>query len=117
MVSDSPCLDCGACCALFRVSFYWTEADDAPGGWVPAGLTGQLTPHLRYMPGTSQKSPHCAQLQGDIPGARCGIYANRPSPCRELEPFTPSGEVSEQCAKARAHHGLPPLLPQPVQRA
>jgi len=111
MKSASPCLACGACCATYRVSFYWTEADDAPGGWVPAALTEQLTQHLRCMQGTNQKSPHCAQLQGGVPGGMCTIYANRPSPCRELEPFTPSGEVTAQCAKARAHHGLPPLQP------
>ena len=29
-MSDSlnPCVTCGACCAHFRVSFYWAEADD-----------------------------------------------------------------------------------------
>ncbi|RBD09468.1 YkgJ family cysteine cluster protein, partial [Xanthomonas oryzae pv. oryzae] len=24
-----PCLTCGACCAYFRVSFHWSEADPA----------------------------------------------------------------------------------------
>jgi hypothetical protein len=33
-MSDNPCVSCGACCAHFRVSFYWAEADDAPGGIV-----------------------------------------------------------------------------------
>ncbi|MBB8903342.1 YkgJ family cysteine cluster protein, partial [Escherichia coli] len=22
----NPCITCGACCAFFRVSFYWAEA-------------------------------------------------------------------------------------------
>ncbi|RBD00840.1 YkgJ family cysteine cluster protein, partial [Xanthomonas oryzae pv. oryzae] len=26
-----PCLTCGACCAYFRVSFHWSEADPALG--------------------------------------------------------------------------------------
>ncbi|MDX1269447.1 MAG: YkgJ family cysteine cluster protein, partial [Oceanisphaera sp.] len=25
MSSGNPCLTCGACCAFFRVSFYWGE--------------------------------------------------------------------------------------------
>ncbi|MEG6657786.1 YkgJ family cysteine cluster protein, partial [Pseudomonas aeruginosa] len=25
MSTDNPCLTCGACCAHFRVSFYWGE--------------------------------------------------------------------------------------------
>ncbi|MLR39642.1 YkgJ family cysteine cluster protein, partial [Salmonella enterica subsp. enterica] len=23
----NPCMTCGACCAYFRVSFYWAEGD------------------------------------------------------------------------------------------
>jgi len=103
------CRNCGACCATYRVSFYWAEADDAPGGWVPAELTQKLTPHTVCMRGTSQHSPRCEQLQGEIPGALCGIYSLRPTPCRELEPYTEDGKVSAQCAKARAAHGLPAL--------
>lgn len=115
MEKVSPCLACGACCAAYRVSFYWGEADDAPGGWVPVELTEQFMPHLRCMRGTYQKSPRCLQLQGDIPGAVCAIYAQRPSPCRELEPYDAAGKVSEQCTKARVHHGLPPLQDQASQ--
>ncbi|HBP8873638.1 TPA: YkgJ family cysteine cluster protein, partial [Escherichia coli] len=29
MNNPNPCMRCGACCAFFRVSFYWAEADDA----------------------------------------------------------------------------------------
>jgi len=25
VVSFNPCIDCGACCALFRASFYWAD--------------------------------------------------------------------------------------------
>ena len=35
----NPCESCGACCAQFRVSFYWSESDAHPGGRVPASLT------------------------------------------------------------------------------
>ncbi|MGN2398423.1 YkgJ family cysteine cluster protein, partial [Klebsiella quasipneumoniae] len=50
MSEINPCMTCGACCAYFRVSFYWAEADDA-GGLVPAALTEPLTPFLRCMSG------------------------------------------------------------------
>ncbi|ENJ4382725.1 YkgJ family cysteine cluster protein, partial [Salmonella enterica] len=38
----NPCMTCGACCAYFRVSFYWAEGDDASGR-VPASLTEPVT--------------------------------------------------------------------------
>lgn len=103
------CLSCGACCAAFRVSFYWAEADDSPGGQVPAALTERLTPHLRCMRGTNCETPRCNQLQGEVPGGRCAIYAQRPSPCRELVPYDAAGEPNRQCQKARAMYGLPLL--------
>ncbi|ENO4720751.1 YkgJ family cysteine cluster protein, partial [Escherichia coli] len=43
MSNPNPCMTCGACCAFFRVSFYWAEADDA-GGNVPVSLTEQISP-------------------------------------------------------------------------
>lgn len=96
---------------MYRVSFYWAEADDAPGGWVPADKTEQLTPTMRCMRGTSSKTPRCEQLQGEIPGALCGIYENRPSVCRELEPYDADGKPTGQCARARAAHSLLELHP------
>jgi len=66
----NPCVECGACCATFRVSFYWAEADDAPGGTVPAALTGRLHAHLRVMQGTDRPEPRCCALQGEIGGKR-----------------------------------------------
>ena len=102
-------MNCGACCAMYRVSFYWAEANDAPGGWVPVDTTEQLTPTMRCMRGTSSKTPRCEQLQGEIPGALCGIYENRPSVCRELEPYDAEGKPTDQCKRARAVYGLPEL--------
>lgn len=100
------CQPCGACCAHFRVSFYWAEADDTPGGFVPAQLTEQLTPHLRCMQGTSQKTPRCTALDGQVgQWVACRIYEHRPMPCREVMPG------SAQCLKARAAHGMGPLPP------
>lgn len=108
--SANPCLACGACCATFRVSFYWTEADDAPGGSVPVALTEALTPHLRCMRGTSSGTPRCVALDGEIGGpVACTIYPLRASPCREFEVFEADGQVNPRCNRARERHGLPPL--------
>ena len=101
---DNPCVTCGACCAHFRVSFYWAEADDAPGGTVPTALTEDITSLLRCMKGTNQREPRCAALEGEIGReVRCGIYERRPGPCHELE------AGSDACNRARRRHGLAPL--------
>lgn len=101
MSAAFDCQRCGACCAQFRVSFYWAEADDAPGGTVPVGLTRQVTPQLRCMVGTETRPVRCAALQGEVGQAvACGIYPLRASTCRSVQP----GDA--QCLKARAAHGL-----------
>lgn len=111
MSEINPCMTCGACCAYFRVSFYWAEADDA-GGLVPSALTEPLTPFLRCMSGTNQRQSRCAALSGDIGDAvHCTIYENRPSPCREFAMSGENGEENDACNRARARYGLPPLRP------
>lgn len=101
MSALNPCMTCGACCAYFRVSFYWAEGDDADGR-VPASLTEPVTPFLRCMAGTNQKQPHCKALLG-TPGesVSCAIYENRPSTCREFSMSGEGGEVNEACNRAR----------------
>lgn len=96
MVFD--CQSCGACCAAFRVSFYWTEA---LVNHIPDALVEQVSAVHGCMAGTNQAAPHCAALVGEV-GARvsCRIYASRPSPCREVTP----GDA--RCLTARARHGL-----------
>ncbi|HET7922275.1 MAG TPA: YkgJ family cysteine cluster protein [Gammaproteobacteria bacterium] len=112
MSAPNPCLACGACCAHFRVSFYWTESDPFLGGGVPVELTRQLTPHRAVMQGTDCSKPRCVALEGEIGGqVRCSIYEKRPSPCRELDPAWLHGAPSDKCDTARAAHGLPPLTP------
>lgn len=115
MSEPSPCMSCGACCAFFRVSFYWRELDSA-GGCVPEALTVPVSNHLSCMQGTQSKNPRCTALLGTVgEQVRCTVYENRPSPCRE---FMPSGEVvdgqgggNSDCDRARAHFGLPLLVP------
>jgi uncharacterized protein len=92
----NPCLECGACCMSYRVSFYWAEAE----GLAPA-MTERLTPHIACMAGTNASRPRCAALQSGADGTvACAVYAQRPSPCREVE----IGD--EKCNKARFRHGL-----------
>jgi Fe-S-cluster containining protein len=93
----NPCLTCGACCAFFRASFYWSEADPTAGGLTPPELTTRLTPHHAVMRGTET--------------VRCVIHPLRPSPCREFQASWVDGLHNERCDRARAAHGLPPLSP------
>ncbi len=107
---SNPCIACGACCAHFRASFYWSEADPLGGGLTPPTLTVRLTPHLVAMAGTERASPRCVALQGDIgKDVRCAIHALRPSPCREFQASWVEGVHNPRCDRARAAHGLPPL--------
>jgi len=102
-MNDTPCLSCGACCASFRVSFYWAEADDAGGGCVPARLTEQVNAHLRCMAGTQGKSPRCVALRGEVgKQVSCAIYERRPSPCREFDLLHEDGSPNPRCQRLRA---------------
>jgi Fe-S-cluster containining protein len=97
----NACQQCGACCAFFRVSFYWGEAAELG---LPGEAFEQLTPHLACLTGTNQIPPRCHALQGVVGKAvTCVRYEARPSPCREVQ----AGD--EKCNRARARHGLPPL--------
>ena len=102
MSVEFDCQQCGACCAYFRVSFYWAEADDAPGGTVPHALTEAIGPLRRCMQGTNARQPRCVARQGrGGEQVACGIYEHRSTTCREVMP----GDA--QCLKARRHHGMP----------
>jgi Fe-S-cluster containining protein len=102
-----PCLSCGACCSHFRVSFYWSEA-------VPEEFTEKLNSHRCFMKGTgSPDRPRCIALEGEV-GVRvaCGIYASRPTPCRDFEASYENGVENPRCASARTAKGLAPLGPE-----
>lgn len=107
-----PCLKCGACCAYFRASFYWSEADDASPGGVPVEMTQQLTPHLRVMVGTNQAKPRCTALDGVIgQQVLCRIHPQRSSTCRDFAASFEDGTHNPRCDSARSAYGLPPLTP------
>ena len=101
-MTTNPCQTCGACCISFRVSFYWGEADDAPGGIVPAQLTEAVSPFLRCMKGTASKPVRCAALEGEAgKQVACRIYPQRPSTCREFDVLEADGAPNPRCAKLR----------------
>lgn len=100
-VEPNPCVECGACCASFRVSFYWSEAE---ANGLPVDLTRQVNAFYSCMAGTETHPVRCVALQGTVgQQVSCSVYAQRPSPCRDVQ----MGD--EQCAKARRKHGLIPL--------
>ena len=114
----NPCLDCGICCTHFRISFYWAEADDAPGGYVPAHMTEKLNHSLRCMKGSNQQPRRCPALTGEVGKAvSCSIYAQRPSPCREFPVYFEDGTPNPKCDELRVTIGLPPLPRTPLPRA
>lgn len=108
--SDNPCDGCGVCCRHYRVSFYQGETDDYPGGLVPAALTAPITPFRVAMRGTEAGHGRCVAFQDD---GRCGIYAQRPSPCREFPVFLDDGSWNPECIRLRSLYGVP--LPPEVQ--
>lgn len=99
--SENPCLSCGACCAFFRVSFYWAEVM-ARG--MPEDLTEKVNNFIGCMAGTGSVPSRCIALSGTV-GERvsCSIYHQRPAPCHSVQ----AGD--EKCNRARERHDLPPL--------
>lgn len=106
----NPCLSCGACCAFYRASFYWTEVSDFTPGGVPLEMTEKLNDFRLVLKGTSGSNPRCIALNGVI-GRRvaCSIYQRRASVCRDFEPAWQKGVANPACDKARKAWGLAPL--------
>lgn len=112
MQTLQPCLQCGACCAHFRVSFYWAETDEITPDGVPFLLTDELLPWRRVMLGTNQPQPRCLALKGDIGNdVNCSIHLRRSSPCRDFQASWEVGIHNPRCDEARAAWGLSPLTP------
>lgn len=111
--AQHPCLNCGACCAYFRVSFYWQETQAGFEPWqVPITRTVPIGPLHLAMRGTDHTAVRCECLKGDL-GSRvhCSIYDNRPSPCRKFKASFEDGEHNPRCDQARLSIGLKPLKP------
>jgi Fe-S-cluster containining protein len=118
-MASHPCLSCGACCAYFRVAFYWREAEKNPPAGiesvygVPRDLVEELDDFTRCMKGTNiKRGAQCVALSGRIgKKVACTIYEKRPSPCRAFAASYVHGSVNKRCDEARAAHGLPALTP------
>lgn len=105
----NPCTSCGACCASFRVDFARAELA-SEGGYVPDGLSVDVTDTMCRMRGTDHTPSRCAALVGRVgQDARCAIYEWRPAPCREFGERAPLGIGDDACARARLRHGMAPL--------
>ena len=71
--AQDECLTCGACCAFFRVSFYWAEGESMPEEAVEV-----LTPVYSCMKGTNQKNSRCIMLSGEIgQQVSCTMYVKK----------------------------------------
>lgn len=109
MSDVSPCLNCGACCSHFRVSFFWGECTSA-GGTVPDEWVSSISPSRVAMLGTDCKNVRCTALEGEVgKGVSCSIYAQRSSTCREFDASWTDGQHNPDCDAARAAFGLAPI--------
>lgn len=113
---EDTCTRCGACCANFRVSFYWRETDAAEGGQVPEQFTQRLDEWRVCMRGTLAAPLRCVALEGTVGDfVRCAIYERRPSPCRhfglrwENGRWIADAERLRRCNAARKHWHLPAI--------
>jgi hypothetical protein len=99
--ATNPCTSCGACCAFFRVSFYWSEAETRG---IPESMTEQVNAVRSCMAGTGGHPVRCVALNGTVGEAvHCTMYEQRPTPCRSVL----IGD--EKCNRARERYGLPPI--------
>ena len=113
MFDNNPCLSCGACCARFRVSFFWGGCRSA-GGTGPDDTVIAISPTYVAMLGTERKPARCQALEGKVgEKVHCTMYTDRSSTCREFHASWEYGESNPHCDVARAAHGLPPLEPLP----
>jgi Fe-S-cluster containining protein len=116
MSSNNPCVQCGACCAFFRVSFYWEETSPENSGVVPTEYTEPVDQFRQCMKGTNHPRPRCVALQGKI-GEKvgCSIYQLRSSVCRDFGLHEEGGKIRAtsldlvRCNQARKAWHLPPI--------
>lgn len=106
----NPCLTCGACCAFYQVTLYWTETTYADPNGVPLALTEDVDAFTLAMKGTLGDHPKCQALAGTIgESVRCTIYPRRPGICRDFPATGINGFRNPKCGAARARWGLAPL--------
>ncbi|WP_022668622.1 YkgJ family cysteine cluster protein [Desulfospira joergensenii] len=108
-MKPNPCETCGACCAMYPVSFPEEEITEN-SGLVPSDLTLSQKLSQRIMKGTQTANPRCIALQGCIgTRVRCSIYLDRPSACRNFIRSWEAGTGNYLCDRARSIYGLQPF--------
>jgi len=101
---------CGACCAIYRVTFDCRETDTFPGGLIPSHLVFKLNKTRSAMRGTEKRPIRCQALSGEIGrSVLCTIYDRRPTNCRNFLAVGENNAVNPLCDQARATYGLMPL--------
>ena len=104
----NPCLSCGACCASFRISYHWSEN-------VPDGFFNETNQTFRSLKSKKDQEgrPRCTALDGEIGKlVACGIYENRPSPCRDFRfSYEDGGPKEIRCDESRIKAGMQVLSP------
>ncbi|PTQ89512.1 YkgJ family cysteine cluster protein [Agitococcus lubricus] len=106
----NPCLRCGACCASFRVSFYWRETSEGSTDGVPVELTDVVNHTYSCMKSHPDNRLRCIALEGEVgQTVSCRIYQQRSSTCRDFNFLDEQGQIDIRCNQARQKHGLPPL--------
>jgi len=110
MPPQNPCLRCGACCAMYKVSFDNCEMDNLQGGLIPFQLAVALNATRSVMKGTEKRPIRCQALNGEIGrSVLCTIYEQRPTNCRAFFASGENNRSNSLCDQARAAYGLMPL--------
>ena len=106
--TPNKCMLCGACCAMYKITFPNSEVEQDTGGCVPFAMTSAAGTLNRIMKGTEKVRKRCIALEGNVGHCvRCTIYDRRPSPCREFRAAWQENGMNDQCNRARALYGLP----------
>ncbi len=108
--NSNPCLSCGACCALYRVTFLSSNRNPSQHENIPPQMLIKAPSGCTAMKGTYSAHPRCAALEGIIGiSVKCLIYFKRPPPCRDFKISWEDGIENERCDNARDFWKLSPL--------
>lgn len=96
-----PCIECGACCAYFKVEFEIKKNIQVP-------ISSIYKKNNRtFMIGTDKFKGRCKELNGKVgENCLCSIYKSRPDVCDLFSVWLPNGKQNPRCIKAREYHGL-----------
>ncbi len=100
-----PCMECGACCAYFKVEFDRVENPQVP--WSKINIKSGIA----SMKGVEEFKGRCESLNGEVGKiCSCSIYAARPDICEKFPVWLPNGKQNPKCKAARKYHGLKPEI-------